>query len=222
MRPKKVSSKTIIDAFYKHKVLNKKKILQSAGCSSMTAWRILSQHGYITSYNFNSAYYTLSNIPQFDKNGLWSYRKIRFSKYGSLTDTVIALVRNSASGLDSNALKELLVVNPSPILTKLHAKENIKRKKIGTVFVYFHTEKLREEIQLSNRQKKIERDFVRMKLPEPERIIVVLLELIQRVELKPRQVARRLSNKGIKITTMEIQAIFAHYKLTHPKKNWIF
>ena len=52
-----------------------------------------------------------------------------------------------------------------------------------------------------------------IKLPEPDRIIAVLIELIQRVELQPQQLVRRLSRKGIKINTAEIQTIFLHYQL---------
>jgi hypothetical protein len=182
----------------------------------MTAWRILSEHGYITSYNFNAKYYTLIDIPVFDKNSLWSYRKIRFSKYGSLTNTVIALVFNSRSGLEKNELQELLGVNVIPILSKLYHQGKVYREKIDGIFVYFQTDEDGRWTQLSNRQF----DTIKEKdtgLPEQERIIAVLIELIQRVELQPQQLARRLSRKGIKITTTEIGAIFQHYQLI--KKN---
>ena len=42
---------SILDAFKRKKVLTKDEILQAAGCSTMTALRLLSQHGYFTSYN---------------------------------------------------------------------------------------------------------------------------------------------------------------------------
>lgn len=192
-------------------------MLKLSGCSNMTAWRILSKHGYITSYNFNATYYTLADIPKFDKDGLWSYRNIRFSRYGSLTDIVTALVCSSTSGLDANELLGILAVNVTPTLTNLYRKGKLKREKVGGVFVYLHTQDKERQTQLTMRQSKRERAFERMALPEPERIIAVLVELIKRVELEPQQIARRLSTKGIKITLAEIQAIFAHYQL--PKKN---
>lgn len=216
MRPKKFTTKDIVDLFYKEKVLTKKELFQICGCSNMTAWRILSEHGYITSYNFNAKYYTLIDIPVFDKNGLWSYRKIRFSKYGSLTNTVIALVFNSRSGLEKNELQELLGVNVIPILSKLYHQGKVYREKIDGIFVYMQTDQDGRWTQSSNRQF----DTIKEKdtgLPEPERIIAVLIELIQRVELQPQRLARRLSRKGVKITVTEIRAIFQHYQLT--KKN---
>ena len=216
MRPKKFTKKDIVDLFYKQKILTKKQLFQMFGCSNMTAWRILSEHGYISSYNFNAQYYTLIDIPVFDKNGLWSYRKVAFSKYGSLTNTVIALVFNSPSGLEKNELQQLLGLNVIPILSKLYQQGKLYREKLDGIFVYLQTNEDNRRRQLSNRASDIIKEKHRQ-LPEPERIIAVLVELIQRVQLQPQQLARRLSRKGIKVTTTEIRAILQHYQLT--KKN---
>lgn len=216
MRPIKYKQKNIVDLFYKEKVLTKGQLFEMCGFSNMTAWRILSEHGYISSYNFNAKYYTLIDIPVFDKNGLWSYRKIRFSKYGSLTNTVIELIFNSRSGLEKNELQKLIGVNPIPILSKLYHKGNLNREKLDGLFVYLQTDEDGQRTQLSNRRT----DTIKSpqeRLPEPERIIAVLVELIQRVELQPQQLARRLARKGIQITLAEIRAILQHYQLT--KKN---
>ena len=217
MRPVKFSPGTLLDVFYEHKVLNKQEMLRLSSCSNMTAWRILSKHGYITSYNFNAAFYTLVDIPQFDNDGLWSYRSVRFSRYGSLTDTVTALVCDSPTGLNAYELQQTLAVDVTPTLTKLHRKGKFKREKIGGVFVYVHTDQRKGHTQLTERLAKRERELERRALPEPQRIIAVLVELIRSVELKPRQIARRLSRKGVKITPDEIEAIFAHYKLKQKK-----
>ncbi len=219
MRPVRFSQKAFIELFYQHKVLRKEKMLKLSGCSNMTAWRILSKQGYMTSYNFNAAYFTLADIPEFDKNGLWSYRNIRFSRYGSLTDTVTALVLSSTSGLNANELLAILAVNVTPTLINLYRKSTLKRDKVGGLFVYLHPEDKERQKQLTMRQSKRERALERMALPEPERIIAVLVELIKRVELEPQQITRRLSTKGIKITLAEIEAIFAHYQLSEKKTS---
>jgi len=216
MRPKEFTQKDIVELFYKQKILTKKQLTQTYGCSNMTAWRILSEHGYITSYNFNAKYYTLTDIAVFDKNGLWSYRKVRFSKYGSLTNTVVAVVFNSRCGLEKNELQQLLGVNVIPIVSRLYRQGKLYREKVDGIFVYLQTNEDQWRRQLSNRAADIIKDKHRQ-LPEPERIIAVLVELIQRVELQPQQLARRLSRKGMKVTTTEIRAILQHYQLT--KKN---
>jgi len=216
MRPIKFKQKDVVDLFYKEKVLTKEQLFERCGFSNMTAWRILSEHGYISSYNFNAKYYTLIDIPVFDKNGLWSYGKVRFSKYRSLNNTVIELIFNSRSRLEKNELQKLLRVNPIPILSKLYHQGKLNREKVEGLYVYFQTDEDGQRTQLSNRQA----DTIKSpqeRLPEPERIIAVLVELIQRVELHPQQLARRLARKGIQITLAEIRAILQHYQLT--KKN---
>lgn len=217
MRPIKFSKEKILDLFYQQKVLTKEQLLKIYGCSAMTAWRILSAHGYLSSYNLNAKYYTLADIPVFNNHGLWSYKRARFSQYGSLTKTVISLVGNSPSGLETNELQELLGVYVTPVLTRLFHQGKLYRKKLGARFVYLVTDIKGHKKQLKERQSEV----VRIKphlLPEPEQIIAVLVELIQQVESQPKQLVRRLSAKGIKIKSAEIEAIFHHYQL-RPKKK---
>ena len=82
----------VLNAFRRQKVVTKQELLQNTGCSTMTAWRLLRQHGDFTSDNENSRYDTIVGIPQFDEHGLWVYRNARFSKWGTLTKTIIALL----------------------------------------------------------------------------------------------------------------------------------
>jgi hypothetical protein len=216
MRAKKFARDDIVDLFYREKILTKNQLFQVCGCSNMTAWRILNEHGYLSSYNFNAKYYTLIDIPVFDEKGLWSYGKVRFSKYGSLTDTVIALVFNSRAGLEKNELQGLLGVEVLPILSRLYHQDKLHREKVEGIFVYLQTNEDGRRTQLRHRHA----DTIRAKperLPQAERIIAVLVELIQRVELEPKQLVRRLSRKGIRVKTTEIRAILEHYQLT--KKN---
>lgn len=215
MRPQKFIPKDILKLFYEEKVLTKDQLQKMAGCSTMTAWRILNEHGYITSYNFNAKYYTLHDIPIFDEYGLWSYRKIHFSKYGSLTETIIVLILNSTSGLAGDELRKLLNINVAPILIKLFHQDKIYREKVMGRFIYLHSDKQCSQDQLSRRRDETQTMIVN--LPEPEKIIAVLVELIQRIELGPQEVARRLSRKEIKITITEIKSIFNYYEL-HKKK----
>src|SRR5210317_276981 len=111
MRPKKFTKKDIVELFYQEKILTKKQLTQTCGCSNMTAWRILSEHGYITSYNFNAKYYTLTDIAVF----------------------------NSRCGLEKNELQQLLGVNVIPILSKLYHQGKLSREKVDSIFVYLQT-----------------------------------------------------------------------------------
>jgi hypothetical protein len=120
----------ILDAFKRKKVLTKEELLKVTGCSTMTAWRLLSQHGYYTSYNDNARHYTIAGIPKFDEHGLWIYRKARFSKWGSLTKTIIGLVQESPAGLTAEQLQQVLKLkNVKPHLTRLIEKKSLAREK---------------------------------------------------------------------------------------------
>ena len=50
-------------------------------CSLITVRRRLKEWDACTSYNKNGRYYTLRSIPTFNKNGIWRYLDIYFSKW---------------------------------------------------------------------------------------------------------------------------------------------
>ena len=76
--------------------------------SHMSVFRILKDYGYYTSYNYNAAYYTLHDVPQFDQAGLWAYRDIRFSRYGTLSETIVALVEKATAGMTVREVEDRL------------------------------------------------------------------------------------------------------------------
>ena len=51
----------------------------------VTVFRKLKEIGYLSSYSHRGRYYTLAETPVFDAQGLWSYRGVHFSRYGSPT-----------------------------------------------------------------------------------------------------------------------------------------
>ena len=89
----------ILDAFQRRKALTKPEILSITGCSSMTAWRLPGRHGYFTTYNDNARHYRLVDTPPFHEHGLWSHGPARFSQWGSLTTTLVRLVKASVARL---------------------------------------------------------------------------------------------------------------------------
>lgn len=217
MRPIAFPDEAVLKPFYEHMVLSKEQHLDLCGCSAMTAWRVLHEHGYLSSYNFNAKYYTLAEIPEFDERGLWAYRKVRFSRHGSLPRTLRQLVSDSSSGMLAEELERLLKVNPRPRLTRLVHNREVAREKLKGKFVYFSTDAVRHRDQSAQRRAEQAEALVRMSLPAPDRIIAVLVERILHSEMNVGQLARRLSGKGLKMGAGEIEAIFAHYRLPEKK-----
>lgn len=206
----------LLQAFRQKKVLTKRELLQAAQCSSMTAWRMLRKHGYYTSYNFNARFYTLAGIPQFDQHGLWAHRKIRFSKWGSLTETIVGLVEHSEAGMTAEQLQQQLhVKNVRPAVSRLIQQHRLSREKISGHFVYFP---LQETSRRQQRKRRIELNAESPPaLPPVEQILALLVEIIQRPRNSPRQWARRLARHNIRLSTKDIRMILDHYEIDGKK-----
>jgi len=218
MRPVKFTADAVLDPFYQHKVLTREEHRQLCGCSAMTTWRVLHEHGYLSSYNANAKYYTLIDIPDFDQRGLWSYKGIRFSRFGSLNQTMVEFVFRSRSGMSAREIEDVLGINNArTTLIKLYKERKISRAKIGGVFVYLNIEDERADKQRRLRQAELEREVDRADLPGARKIIAVLVEWIVRPELSIDRVARRVARKGEKISRREIRAIVEYYNLPQKK-----
>ena len=218
MRTSVFQLQDILKVFQRKKVLTKEELLRNAGCSSMTVWRLLRQHGYFTSCNENARHYTLLGIPQFDEHGLWAYRNVRFSKWGALTKTIVGLVQDSSTGLTAEQLQQLLQVkNVKPILTRLIERKSLARERMGGRFVYFPLQQETRAQQEKQRRKEAEEAQASRSLPPLEHIIALLVEIITRPQNTLRQWTRRLNQQGVRMGTGDIQAVLDHYGIDQKK-----
>ena len=209
----------VLNAFKRKKVLTKAELLRKTGCSTMTAWRLLQRHGYFSSYNENARYYTIEGIPKFDQHGLWAHRNARFSKWGSLTKTIIGLVQESSAGLTAEQLQQLLEVkNVKPTLTRLVQNKSLTRETLDGRFVYFPLQQAPRRKQQKQRKKENQEVREAHSLPPLEQIIALLVEIIRRPKNTPRQWARRLTQQGVRVATGDIQLVLDHYRID-PKKG---
>jgi hypothetical protein len=215
MRPLQFNPEDLCKCFARKKVLSKAELLHECGCSPMTAWRLLSKVGYFTSYNHNANYYTLATIPQFNDHGLWRYRDVRFSKWGNLSETVIAGIEGSPGGMTAQELADFLGVrNLKPLLTRLTLNQRLRRETMRGVFVYLAVEQVQHEQQLECRR--VDR-ALQSPLPDPQQIIALLVEMIQHPQQTLRQWARRLARRNIPLGTQGIKAVMEHYHLGEKK-----
>ena len=93
MRPTQFSTETL-RTFLKEKHIATMKQLKKALNTNidMTIYRKLKQLSYHTSYSHKGKFYTLDEIATFNEKGLWKYDIARFSKYGTLMETVKAFI----------------------------------------------------------------------------------------------------------------------------------
>ena len=91
-------------------VLTLQQLCQMFRCSRTTILRRLAEHGYYASYNHSGKFLTIPEVAHFDSQGIWTWRTARFSKHGTLKDTVAHLVQSSPEGMTHRELAALLAV----------------------------------------------------------------------------------------------------------------
>ena len=178
-----------------------------------TAQRQLKQCQAINSYNKNGRYYVLPDVPQFDSNGLWRYRGICFSQYGNLTQTLVALVRNSKAGLNAAEMEALLGLSPRSFLSSFREHPDLRREKHQGCFVYFSNYQTIYEPQKNQRVTMIRS----AKLPSDIEAITILVETVKNPDLNIDQLCTRLKNKKYDITPEAVWNLFAYYGLSVKK-----
>lgn len=127
----------LIEVFQSQRVLDLGIVKEIIGTTSrMTVFRQLKELGYYSSYSHSGKYYTHGSIPVFDRNGLWSYGGVRFSKHGNLMETIPVLVKKSEAGYFASELEELLHVFVHNAVGKLFALGRLQREQIVDRYLY--------------------------------------------------------------------------------------
>ena len=138
--------------------------------------------------------------------GIWEYKSIHFSKFGTLKNTLVAVINNSSQGMDAKQIKDVLGVDTRSFLFQYKDISDIKRKKIGDHYVYFSSEQGKFSRQLSNRKQGL---ASRTQAPlEGTAAISVLVATIKHPDLTFGQLSRHLSKQGIKIKPELVQDFF--------------
>lgn len=222
MRTIAFSQDAIIAPFFDKKILTKAELLNLTGCSNMTLFRRLSEHGYYTSYNFNSQYYTIAEVAKFDRKGLWEYHDVRFSKHGTLKATIRHLVSASEMGYSANDLAQLLGVRVASLLLPLTNDGLIVRENFGGWF-YFSVDPRQREQQINRRRSTLQ-------LPEQPVVILphqlddkttieALVGLVKNPDAGPKQIRAYLKSRGMVAPLSAIDALFERYELFKKKAS---
>ncbi len=155
MRPVVYPTDELVRAFDEHRVLTLEQVKDRLGTPvKMTALRKLRAVGYLSSYSHAGRYYTLKQIPRWDGYGLWVYKGIRFSRHGSLLETLAGLVDQSPDGRFASELEDVVRVRVHEALRTLYRRERVLRHQIGGQYLYVSVE--RGTAQLERRQAEAE------------------------------------------------------------------
>jgi hypothetical protein len=189
----------------------------------MTVFRALKKHGYFTSYNHNAGYYTLAGIPQFDEMGLWAYRDVRFSRWGTLQDTLVALVQQAPAGLLANELQECVQTPVANLLARLVQQGRLQRQRLpGRCVLYVAaTDDGRQQWEQRQRQLAAAAEKLATGLPAgcPASVVIaVLRRMILTPGESPEQAARGLQREGQRVTVQQVRRVREYYALEKKRR----
>jgi len=170
--------------------------------------RFLVQTGYYSSFTHNGRWYTLASIPRFCADGLWFHRDIGFSRAGSLTRTLVALIDASRAGMSAGQLGQKLRCRCHGVLVDLWRRGLIERQRSARAHVYLSC-----DAQTADAQRRAMAPSVSTVMPA-EIAVLVLAEFIRQPSAEAAELARRVSAKtAVRIGADQIRALFESHGL---------
>jgi hypothetical protein len=183
-------------------------LAQQVNYSIPSVRRFLVKIGYFSSFTHNGRWYTLSTIPQFDARGLWFHRDIGFSRAGSLTKTLIALVDASPEGLTADQVGQTLRCRCHSVLVNLYRKGRLQREKSGRCHRYYAADP-----DTADRQRAHGYRAEPAMLPA-EIAVLVLAEFIRAPESGFTELAKTVSGRtSLSIDAGQIEDLFSRHGL---------
>jgi len=213
MNPIRDATASLLRRWRRQKVITLPQLMQELRLSLRTARRRLKDWAALASFNHNSRFYTLPELPQFDEHGLWFHRDIGFSRHGHLPQTIVALVRQSPAGLSAAQLGQHLRLDPRSFLWQFHQHPELQREKHQGHFVYFAADPAVAASQKAARQALL----APVPLPSAQEAIAVLVQAIQHPQRSPEQLAAHLQGDYPHLSAQAIVGLFAHHGLTLKK-----
>ncbi len=204
------SMEEVFEVFLKRKILTIDELSALMQCSFITSRRRLKQWKALTSYNQNNRFYTLPAIAQFDVTGLWHYREVSFSRYGTCKQTVVHFVRRSEQGLTNAELAEMLGENPDSLLAHFQEIPGIIRERHGRSVVYFSSD---EEVYERQHRNRFPPAPSASQVPSDAEAVLILVELIHHPGMDAEELAAELQRKGHKIGPERITALFRAHQI---------
>jgi hypothetical protein len=200
---------SIENHFIEKNVLTLQNLSQYFHVSVRTVQRMISPLDTIRSYDHNGRYFSLEKLARFNSMGIWEYNNIHFSRFGTLKNTLVAIINNSSQGMDAPQIKDVLGMDTRTFLFQYKDVSGIKREKVGSHYVYFSSEPGQFSRQLSNRKQGLT-SMAHTPL-EGAAAISVLVETIKHPDFTFEQLSKHLGKQGINIKPEIMEDFFVFY-----------
>ncbi len=189
-----------------------------SGRPRSSLFRDLQKVEILTSYSHAGQYHALQSAVTFNRDGLWFYDHIAFSRHGTLRNTLVQTISKSPAGMTHKELKILLRIQVQNTLTNLiKAKKLQRRSSPGQTFVYLSNERSKALEQWQKRQS-LDDSAAGITLPLETVVIDILLEIIQGDErvVNESVLGSRLKKRGIDVSQKQLVYVLTYYDI---KKN---
>jgi hypothetical protein len=165
MRTPQFDADALLPLFRRRQMVTMAEMKAALGTAvDRTVFRKLQEFPYRASYSHRGTFYTLDALAEFDDRGLWTCRGARFSRFGTLIDTVEQFVTRADRGYWASELAdELQAPVKEPLLTLVRARRLVRQAVAGQ-YVYCATDLAKRTEQLHRRHTPVSADtlpFVR-------------------------------------------------------------
>lgn len=192
-------------------VLQLSRLLQS---SVITARRYLKSWRAYTSYNQKGLYHTLPSIPDFNENGLWVYNSARFTRHGTLRNTIVYLLRHSKAGMSSDEIGKTVGLDPSSFMHHFRDIPGVKREKLGGRFIYFLDDL---EIGTKQKEERLSRLFSLETPVSDADAVTLLVQFIKHPGASVEELAAMLAGEGKRVKPMVVKEFLERHDLLKKK-----
>lgn len=169
MKTEQFSAQALVELLRTQKIATMAELMTALGTSvERTVFRKLELLPYRTSYSHKGRYYTLDDIAEFDEVGLWSFRAVWFSIFGTLLSTAQSWVEESDAGYFVDELDNALHVGAKDAVCKLARDGRVLREKVGRRYLYCSADRAKSRRQLLMRRAEQATPGVGGALPEAE------------------------------------------------------
>ncbi|MCX6355801.1 MAG: hypothetical protein NTZ78_12995 [Candidatus Aureabacteria bacterium] len=187
-------------------------LAKALGYAQISVRRFLKQIGYFRSYSDNGKWYTSRSQPVFDRDGLWRYKAIGFSRHGSLIATIRSLLDKSSTGLSAGELGGKLHHPCDGVLSSMYQGGRLDRIRVGRAFRYLSPQSWinrRQRVALEARQP------TAAAAPLSAQVAVwVLVECIKQPQLRADQIAAHIqARRQLTVSTESINSFFEQHGL---------
>jgi len=205
------------------KIQTFEQILKQVSCSEATLRRDILRLKGITSFTHQGRFVTLEDIPKFDKNGIWFYRKVGFTKYRNSLELIVHLINNSKEGMNREQIQEILKIQIFQQIQTLLKRNELYRCKIGNKYIYLPEELARnQKTRLRLLSANNVEEYYDAMVSSSDLVALLKAVLVEnKIKIDVKNLKRIAQKYSLRIPLKKVEQLLLKYNLTEKKSHRI-